>query len=592
MTYPINDFSSLSPEQKYAFQQFTTGENLFITGPGGTGKTRLINYFLEHSIKINKDCQVCALTGCAAILLKCNARTIHSWSGIRIARGNKEDIIHNVIKNKRIVKEWKKVKILIVDEVSMMSQKIFDLLDELGRILRRTALPFGGIQVIFTGDFFQLPPVGTFGEPETERFCFESPNWLHVFPLKNHIELKTIFRQKDPLYIDILSQIRKGGLDEEKKELLQKYVKREFDINKHSGCVPVKLFALRNKADFVNKTMFERLEGRTYEFKENIKKNCDHYLDSGKLFTPQIIEKCKNISLSEMEKEIEFLRSSLPFTTDIINLKKGAIVMCIYNIDIEMEICNGSQGIIIDFLETNNEIKPIVKFSNGVTIPMGKQYWQSEEYPSIAIGQIPLCLAWAFTIHKIQGSTMSMAEIDIGMTIFEYGQIYVALSRIESLDGLYLLNFNPHKIKANPKVIAFYENIPCNDYNCKNSCDFTNFNFVETLSSPASTSEFNVEASSATPNLNTDDCVNDSDNRYTILEKNIIDTASKKLTTSKKIITTPSIQKKIIVQKINNDNNTSSSPEFSVSAPSLLQSEDIKGPFSIRSFFGKQSIKF
>jgi ATP-dependent DNA helicase PIF1 len=474
-----NDLSKLSPEQKYAFHRFTLGENLFITGPGGTGKTRLIQYFVEYSIKNNKACQVCALTGCAAILLKCNARTIHSWSGIRIAKGNKQDIIHNVLKNKKIVQEWRTKKVLIIDEVSMMSEKIFELLDELGRAIRRIQLPFGGLQVIFTGDFFQLPPVGTYGEPDTERFCFESSKWLDVFPLTNHIELKTIFRQKDPLYIDILSQIRKGGLDEEKRNLLNTYVKRDFDVAKHSGCVPVKLFALRNKADFVNKTMFEKIEEKQYDLREDIKTNCDHYIDSGKSFSKETIEKCRNLSLSDKEKEIEFLRSSIP-CADVLTLKKGTIVMCIFNIDIEMEICNGSQGVVVDIIETNQEIKPIVKFANGITLTMGRQYWQSEEYPTIAIGQIPLCLAWAFTIHKIQGSTMSMAEIDIGMTIFEYGQIYVALSRIESLDGLYLLNFNPHKIKANPKVIAFYENIPPIDYTTMDyKKDFSQYEYKE-----------------------------------------------------------------------------------------------------------------
>ena len=473
------NLSTLSPEQKYAFKRFTMGDNLFITGPGGTGKTRLIQYFVEHSLKINKEIQVCALTGCAAILLKCNARTIHSWSGIRIAKGKKLDVIHNVLKNKKVIQQWKLKKILVIDEVSMMSEKIFDILDDLGRTIRRINLPFGGMQVIFTGDFFQLPPVGNFGEPETENFCFESSKWFEVFPLDNHIELKTIFRQKDPLYIEILSQIRRGGLDEEKKNILQTYVKREFDPKKHEGCIPVKLFSLRNKTDYVNKIMFEKIEETQYDIKEDVKTNCDHYIDSGKSFSKETIEKCKNLSLQDKEREIEFLRTSMP-CADILSLKKGAVVMCIFNIDIEMEICNGSQGIVIDIIETNKELKPIVKFANGVVITMGKQYWQSEEYPTIAIGQIPLCLAWAFTIHKIQGSTMKMAEIDIGITIFEYGQIYVALSRIESLEGLYLLNFNPHKIKANPKVIAFYENITQKNYTEDDLIlDFSKFNYKE-----------------------------------------------------------------------------------------------------------------
>lgn len=451
------DLTELSEEQRQAFDLFTQGENLFVTGPGGTGKTKLIHYLVQYGSIQNQDYQVCALTGCASLLLKCNARTIHSWSGIKIAKGEKDQVIRNVLKQKKTVQKWRKIKFLVVDEISMMSYKIFEILEELARIIRKTSVPFGGIQIIFTGDFFQLPPVGTIGEPETDMFCFESPVWEKVFPLKNHIELKTIFRQKDPLYKEILNQIRRGHLDEEKKELLNKYVKREFKAEDHEGCVPVKLFAVRNRAEYINNLMFEKLNEKTFEIKQHIRTNCKEYLESGKPFSLEHQRKLLDVTMAEIEREVEFLSNSIP-CSECLSLKKGAAVMCISNVDMERGICNGSQGIVIDLDETNpQEIKPIVKFANGVVMTMVKQYWQSEEYPSIAIGQIPLCLAWAFTIHKIQGSTMSMAEIDIGMTIFEYGQIYVALSRIESLNGLYLINFNPSKIKANPKVTAFYE---------------------------------------------------------------------------------------------------------------------------------------
>ena len=223
------NINNLSPEQKYALEKFKRGENLFITGAGGTGKTTLIKHFIEYAESVKKSIQVCALTGCAAVLLNCNARTIHSWSGIRLARGPKEKIIESVFKNKRQSRNWKKVKILIVDEVSMMSRKIFEVLDEIGKVIRHSSLPFGGIQVVFTGDFFQLPPVGTLGEPETEEFCFESAEWLRTFKSENHIELETIFRQTDKPYIEILSEIRRGQLSEKNIEVLKQYVKREYD---------------------------------------------------------------------------------------------------------------------------------------------------------------------------------------------------------------------------------------------------------------------------------------------------------------------------------------------------------------------------
>ena len=130
----------------------------------------------------------------------------------------------------------------------------------------------------------------------------------------------------------------------------------------------------------------------------------------------------------------------------------------------ENGICNGSQGKIIDIKDIGDKLVVIVRFTNGITRPIEPHFWQSDEFPCIAVGQYPLMLAWALTIHKIQGATLSMAEIDIGKSVFEYGQSYVALSRVKSLDGLYLSAFDPGCIRANPKVIEFYNHIPKIDY--------------------------------------------------------------------------------------------------------------------------------
>lgn len=458
------DLTKLSQEQLYSFEKFKKGENIFVTGPGGTGKTKLIQYFVSYAESINKNCQVCALTGCAALLLNCGARTIHSWSGIKLAKGDKENTISNVLSNRNVLKSWSKVDILIIDEVSMMSKKIFEILEEIARLSRRNSSPFGGIQVVFTGDFFQLPPVSTFNDVDTELFCFESPVWNKVFLLQNHIELKTMFRQTDPLYIQILLEIRRGSISEENKKILQNYVKREYKSEDNAGIIPTKLFAVRNKVDYVNNAMFEKIKETPYNFDYEIKTDLISYIDSGKLFNSEISEKCRNMTLREKEREVEQIASTMPCAKNII-LKKGAVVMCTYNIDVENGICNGSQGIITDIIDKAGKKIPVVKFYNGRVINMELHYWQSDDYPCIAIGQIPLCLAWALTIHKIQGTTMAMAEMDIGMSIFEYGQIYVALSRIQSLSGLYLLSFNPNKIKANQRVINFYNRIPAIEIN-------------------------------------------------------------------------------------------------------------------------------
>lgn len=452
------DISALSNEQKYAYNKFTQGENLFITGPGGTGKTRLVKYLCDYAKSAGKAIQVCAMTGCAAVLLQCNARTLHSWSGIKIAKGPKNRVIESVLKNRNAAKAWRAAKVLILDEISMLSKKVFEIIEELGRLCRKSTLPFGGLQVVFVGDFYQLPPVGTEGEPDTEQFCFESSVWKTIFKQENHIELQTIFRQKDKEYIDILMQIRKGELHEDKINILQKYLNREYDSEKNNGCVPTKLFAIRSKVDYVNAQMFTKLNEKEHVFDYEYKNDCLTYLDSGKVIPPDILQKCLGLSIADKEFELEQLLNNSQ-CNKILRLKKGAAVMCTINLDMDNEICNGSQGIVIDIIENGSNQIPIVKFSNGIIKRISPHYWQSEEYPTLAVGQYPLCLAWALTIHKIQGATLNMAEIDIGRSIFEYGQTYVALSRIQSLNGLYLSAFEPGKIRANPKVSEFYETI-------------------------------------------------------------------------------------------------------------------------------------
>ena len=283
---PLNDEMKLSPEQQVAFEKFKRGENLFVTGPGGTGKTLLIQHFVKHAEMSGKKYQVTALTGCAALLLKCNARTIHSWSGIKIAKGEKSQVILRALRNKKAMQDWRKTDILIIDEVSMMSQKIFEILCELGKSARHGSRHFGGIQIVFCGDFYQLPPVGDQNEPLTSNFCFESRYWDEVFPPSSYVELTTIFRQNDEKYIRILQQVRLGELNEENRALLSTYVGR---TKPDDYITPVKLFPIRAKTEFVNKAMYSKLEGEEKNYPCILKIDCQTYLDSGDPIPPSIL---------------------------------------------------------------------------------------------------------------------------------------------------------------------------------------------------------------------------------------------------------------------------------------------------------------
>lgn len=472
----MND--TLSPEQNFAFEKFKRNENLFITGPGGTGKTKLIKHLMQYAKDAKRKLQVCALTGCAAVLLNCGARTIHSWSGIRLAKGDKDRIVESVMKNKRCVKTWKSVDVLIIDEISMMSKKIFDILDDLGKRTRNSQRPFGGIQMIFTGDFFQLPPVGNEDDEDSDKFCFESLAWPQTFSPENHIQLTTIFRQKDPLFIDILSQIRRGKLKKESVDILRTHLNRPYDEMKYNGLVPTKLFPIRSKVDYVNSMMFSKIDEDEYEFEYGVITDAKTYSDSGKALSTEHVLKGLRITQQEKDYEIENLLNNSPCSR-ILRLKKGASVLCTVNIDMDNEICNGSQGLVLDIYDKDTMTIIVVKFSNGHIKHIQPHIWQSEDFPSVAVKQYPLCLAWALTIHKIQGATLAMAEVDIGDSVFEYGQTYVALSRVQTLDGLYLSAFRPERIQANPKVLAFYDSMRPIDLLTTNQINFADFELKE-----------------------------------------------------------------------------------------------------------------
>jgi len=435
----------LSLEQQIAFDKYIAGYNIFITGPGGSGKSALIRQIYKHGYSNSKKIYVTALTGCAAVLLNCQAKTIHSWAGIGLGNQSIEELVKKIKKNKFSKELWKTTEILIVDEVSMLSYKLFNILNQIGKILRNNMRQFGGIQIIFSGDFFQLPPVSTIDDPDTSRFCFESEDWNLVFHKDNQIQLKKIFRQTDDIYANILNQIRNGKIKRKSFDLLLQYVGRE--ISSDLIVEPTKLFPTRSRVDFINSSKMNLLKGEERKYTTVNKLD----LEMSK------IEKTirSEYSIQDVEHELNYLKSNAICEKEII-IKIGAQVMCIVNMSCS-NICNGSQGIVTGFCDITG--CPRVKYNNGVEIVMSRHVWISDKIPGIGISQIPLILAWALTIHKSQGATMDTAEIDVGNNIFECGQTYVALSRVKTLKGLYLSSFDVSKIKVNKKVQLFYEKI-------------------------------------------------------------------------------------------------------------------------------------
>ena len=440
----------LSEKQEVIFNKYKLNENIFITGPGGSGKSALIKYIVADAKEHNKEVQVCAMTGCAAVLLQCNAKTLHSWGGLGLA-GGLNSVLASKIKNNRYKKKnWVNVDILIIDEVSMMSKKLFELINLTAQFCRKNLQYFGGIQVIFSGDFFQLPPIGSIHEPETTQYCFESPLWDKVFP--NQIKLTEIFRQTDRNYIKILNQIRVGKLTKSTVTALTAIKNKTYDEN--SGIVPTKLYSTRYKVDLINTREMEKLETAEKTYKAT---GCD---PSDLNLSTQQLELCSQLLLTHPEllkKEKDYMIENINFDK-VVKLKVGAQVMCIANLDMESEkqICNGSRGIVTAFDLLNN---PIVLFKNGITRTIGFHTWQSETVPCVGVKQIPLILAWAITIHKSQGASLDMAEIDIGSGIFECGQTYVALSRVTNMEGLYITSFDISKIIINKKVLDYYNRL-------------------------------------------------------------------------------------------------------------------------------------
>ena len=424
---------SLNSKQNEAFKAMKNGFNIFITGPGGSGKSHVINFFVEYYKNNYEDDEnklyVTSSTGLSSLLI--NGITINQYSGIGIGDKEIDYYVKKISKNKKTRERWRKTKILIIDEVSMISSDIFEKLDIIGQKIRKNGKPFGGIQIILSGDFLQLPPV------KANEFCFESFSW--DICINKTFYFDKIIRQKNGEFQNILNKIRVGNVDADVVETLEKCRNRVLKNDK--GIMPTLLFSRKDMVKTYNDSKLQELIDKgekTVEYKSRY------------VFSSKIKEEVK-------PDYIQLINSQYNIDDNIVLTKYSQVMLNVNGID--EGLANGSRGIIIDF--TNDEKQnPIVYFLNGKTIEIKpKDYKIEEEKDSVIKKQIPLIHAWAITIHKAQGMSLEYIETDIGNSIFEYGQAYVVLSRIKNLEGLSLINIDYSRIKANPKIIKFYENL-------------------------------------------------------------------------------------------------------------------------------------
>lgn len=405
------------------------GENIFVTGNAGTGKSFLLNKLKE---KYKKKLELTSTTGLAAVNIK--GTTIHSWAGVGICKKSIEKCVKDILDKKSLANKIRKCKLLAIDEISMLKGDTFTYIDQVLRMVREDNSPFGGIQLLLFGDFYQLPPVEE--DKIGKDFCFATETWQEL-NLKT-IKLEKIYRQSEASFIKALNNIRQNKIDEEDFKLLKS---REIDYDTTSSSM-LHIFSRNDEADNYNKRKFDSLNSKIYSYKAK----------SGVYRGDNLIED----NFTERESMIIDIFSKNCKASSELLLKKGCRVMLMINLDFEKGLINGSSGEVIAL----DDASITVKFDNGIIedVKVHKFEYYYNDILTASITQFPLRLAYAITIHKSQGMTLENVVVDCN-NIFEEGQTYVALSRVKNLNGLYLRGFSLDKIKVNSKVVEFYKNL-------------------------------------------------------------------------------------------------------------------------------------
>ncbi len=402
--------------QREALDILKTGANVFLTGEPGSGKTHTVNEYVKYLKSSKVEIAITASTGIAATHI--GGMTIHSWSGIGIKKNLSMYEIDKIASTERIAKRIAQTKVLIIDEISMLDAGTLDSVERVCRAVRQNEDPFGGMQVVFVGDFFQLPPISKSGEPEAQ-FAFLSLAWHAAKPIVCYLSEQ--HRQEDKVFLEILSSLRRNEINDKHRKYLNNRIEEIFEDQDFNM---TKLFSHNVDVDKINHIELSKIEGESEKF---------YTSSSGR---DLLVEALKRGCLSP----------------EILELKIGACVMFTKNNSNEGYV-NGTIGEVVGFSEYNKY--PIVKLKNGKRIEVGPADWSIDDNGKILanINQIPLRLAWAMTVHKSQGMSLDSAFIDLRDAFVE-GQGYVALSRVRTLDGLYLAGYNEQSLKVHPEVLS------------------------------------------------------------------------------------------------------------------------------------------
>ena len=384
---------------------------------------------------------ITSTTGSSALLI--GGVTIHSFSGLGVNKEDDEQYIQKISKRRYIKTRFNNLKALIIDEISMLTPRTFRMIYRLAQVIRKNTSPFGGIQVILSGDFCQLGPILEQHIIHHDmEYCFETPEWdaSNI----NIVHFKTIHRQSDQQFIETLQKIRLGISDQDTTSVLMNRFRKPLD--NEFGVEPVQLFPTREKANEVNQRYFSKIEtqseSRIYHLKVAVE---------------SAVANQNEYNTSDIERKV---KSQLPID-DTIKICVGCQVILVVNLCVDEGLVNGSKGRVNGF---NDNDEPIVIFSNGKQKNIAMHTWDIDEgISTVKATGLPLILGYGCTIHRSQGMSLDLAVVDIGKNVFTgsggYGQIYVALSRVRTLEGLSILNFDPTRIRCHPKVIEFYHNI-------------------------------------------------------------------------------------------------------------------------------------